>query len=132
MSRSPPTKPAAPAAAPEIEARFRLRIRRGEEIAIGPGKIALLEAIREHGSITQAAKEIGMSYRRAWLLLDELNRSLRQPATASAQGGTHGGGSLLTAEGETLVELYRDIERRAGLACAEQLAALVQRLVREP
>jgi molybdate transport system regulatory protein len=128
MPRSPPVPPASPAAAPEVEVRFRLRIRRGEEIAIGPGKIALLEAIRDHGSITQAAREIGMSYRRAWLLLDELNRSLRQPATASAQGGTHGGGSLLTPEGEALVALYRDIERRACEACAEQLASLVQRL----
>jgi molybdate transport system regulatory protein len=114
----------------KTEARFRLRVTRGDEIAVGPGKIALLEAIREHGSITQAAKEIGMSYRRAWMLLDELNRSLRKPATASAQGGTHGGGSLLTAEGEALIALYRDIERRAEQACSTQLASLLKLLAK--
>lgn len=115
---------------PGIEARFRLRVQRGPDIAIGPGKIALLEAIRDHGSITQAAKEIGMSYRRAWMLLDELNRSLRKPATASNQGGTRGGGSLLTAEGEQLIALYRDIERRAEQAASRQLASLVKLVCR--
>lgn len=108
------------------QARFRIRVTRGEEIAIGPGKIALLEAIREHGSITQAAREIGMSYRRAWMLLDELNRSLRKPATQSSPGGTHGGGSLLTPEGERLIELYREIERSAEQACAERLSQLLR------
>lgn len=115
-----------PISQPKIDARFRLRVKRGDEIAIGPGKIELLEAIREHGSITQAAKEIGMSYRRAWLLLDELNRLLRKPATASSQGGAHGGGCVLTPEGEELIALYRAIEQRAEEACAQQLATLTR------
>jgi len=107
-----------------------LRVQRGADIAIGPGKIALLEAIRDHGSITQAAKEISMSYRRAWLLLDELNRSLRKPATASNQGGSHGGGCLVTPEGEQLIALYREIERRAEQACSQQLVSLVKLVAR--
>ena len=119
----PPTEN--PSAARAVRARFRLRVARGEDIAIGPGKVALLEAVRDEGSITRAAQAMGMSYRRAWLLLDEMNRTLRRPVTASTQGGPRGGGSLLTPEGERLVELYRDIERRAEQACAEQLAALV-------
>ncbi|MES2887815.1 MAG: ModE family transcriptional regulator [Pseudomonadota bacterium] len=115
---------------PKIEARFRLRVTLGSDIAIGPGKIDLLEAIREHGSITQAAREIGMSYRRGWLLLDELNRSLRKPATACSQGGLRGGGCLLTPEGEALIALYREIEQRAEHACAQQLASLTQLIVK--
>src|SRR4051812_6062107 len=62
---------------PEI--RFRIRIRKGETIALGPGKIDLLEAIERAASLTAAAKDLGMSYRRAWLLLDTMNRSFREP-----------------------------------------------------
>lgn len=120
-------KPAPPA----LQLLFRIRVTRGEEIAIGPGKIALLEAVRDQGSITMAAKSIGMSYRRAWLLLDEVNRSLRKPATASAQGGQHGGGSVVTPEGEALIRTYRDLERQAERSCAEQIRQLV-RMVAKP
>ena len=67
--------------------KFRLRIYRDEGIAIGPGKIALVEAIAETGSISAAARHLGMSYRRAWLLVDELNRALRKPAVVGAAGG---------------------------------------------
>jgi len=84
-------------------ARFRLRIMAGEVIAIGPGKVELLEAISATGSITAAARQLGMSYRRAWMLLDELNRALREPAIDSAKGGTHGGGSELTPTGRMLL-----------------------------
>jgi molybdate transport system regulatory protein len=118
-----------PSPSSRIDVRFRLRIKRGADIAVGPGKVDLLEAIREQGSITQAAKALGMSYRRAWLLLDELNRSLREPATTSSQGGPHGGGCAVTPAGERLVSLYRDIERQAQAACAAQLAALTQMVV---
>src|SRR5262245_66600375 len=87
--------------------RFRMRITDGGVIAVGPGKIALLEAIESTGSITAAAKSLDMSYRRAWLLLDELNRSLREPAVDKAKGGLHGGGSALTDAGRRLIALYR-------------------------
>jgi molybdate transport system regulatory protein len=141
MSSRPPARAPAPAetagtqtqAAPrprprrgEPVARFRLRVTVGEIIAVGPGKIDLLEAIAETRSITAAAKSIGMSYRRAWILVDQINACLRQPAVASAQGGEHGGGSRLTAVGEALVQRYRRIEARAAEACADDIAALLR------
>ena len=92
-----------PRAAPT--ARFRLRVTAGDVIFVGPGKIALLEAIRETRSITAAAKAMGMSYRRAWLLVDELNGVLADAAVATAVGGEHGGGSTLTTLGEELVDI---------------------------
>ncbi|MCM2483683.1 winged helix-turn-helix domain-containing protein [Burkholderia glumae] len=114
--------PPAPAGAPRVH--FRMRIRRGETVALGPGKVTLLEAVREHGSISAAARHLGMSYRRAWLLIDELNRSLRAPATHSEQGGASGGGCTLTPVGESIVALYREIEDEAQRHCAKQIAAL--------
>lgn len=107
-----------------IRVQFRMRIRKDDAIALGPGKVALLEAIREHGSISGAARGLGMSYRRAWLLVDELNRSLKSPATVSEQGGHSGGGCALTPVGEAIVQLYRDIETQASHACAAQIDAL--------
>lgn len=94
-------------------------------MAIGPGKVALLEAIAEHGSISAAARSLGMSYRRAWLLVDELNRALAAPATESGPGGPSGGGSTLTPVGERIVHLYRGIEAQAHAACAEQIKELI-------
>jgi molybdate transport system regulatory protein len=105
--------------------RLRMRVTHGETIAIGPGKIALLEAVQAHGSITSAAKSLGMSYRRAWVLVDELNRSLQTPAVASEQGGPRGGGSVLTPAGEKVLRLYRAIEAKALKACAADMAKLL-------
>lgn len=110
--------------------RFRMRITDGDVIAVGPGKIALLEAIERTGSITAAAKDLDMSYRRAWLLLDELNRSLRQPAVDSAKGGQRGGGSALTAAGRQLIELYRRIETEAAAACRSDIRKLMALLAK--
>lgn len=107
-------------------ARFRMRVTSGDTISVGPGKIALLEAIRETRSITAAAKSIGMSYRRAWILVDELNDSLRKPAVRSAKGGERGGGSELTEVGDALVGLYRRIEQRAASTCAEDVKSLLK------
>jgi molybdate transport system regulatory protein len=110
--------------------RFRMRVTDGDEIAVGPGKIALLEAIGSTGSITAAAKSLHMSYRRAWLLLDELNRSLEHPAVESAKGGLQGGGSSLTDAGRQLITLYRRIEKRAETACRDDIAQLMGMLAR--
>jgi molybdate transport system regulatory protein len=110
--------------------RFRMRVSDGDRIAVGPGKIALLEAIGNTGSITAAAKSLDMSYRRAWLLLDELNRSLEHPAVDSAKGGLQGGGSSLTEAGQQLITLYRRIEKRAEIACRDDIAQLMGMLVR--
>ncbi|WP_394790331.1 winged helix-turn-helix domain-containing protein [Rhodoferax sp.] len=108
----------------ESKAQFRLRIYRDDNIAIGPGKVALLEAIALTGSISAAAREMGMSYRRAWLLVDEMNRALMSPAVSTATGGAQGGGTALTPLGEQLVQHYRAVESTARLAAADSLAAL--------
>ncbi|GAP34981.1 winged helix-turn-helix domain-containing protein [Piscinibacter sakaiensis] len=141
-SRSRPADPPTPACPPDAAlpptearpsrptARFRLRVTVGDAIAIGPGKIALLEAIAATGSLTEAARHLGMSYRRAWLLLDQINRSLKLPAVDSAKGGAHGGGSVLTAVGEEVVTLYRGIEATAEAACADALKRLLALVAR--
>jgi len=107
-----------------------MRVDAGDAIAIGPGKIDLLEAIAETGSITAAAKHLDMSYRRAWLLLDELNRCLKKPAVDSAKGGTHGGGSEVTATGRKIISLYRRVEQTAASACKADLAQLLALVAR--
>jgi len=75
--------------------------------SLGPGKIELLETIEQTGSLRQAAQTLGMSYRRAWLLLDALNRSFTEPAAIASVGGQGGGGARLTAFGSELVKRYR-------------------------
>jgi molybdate transport system regulatory protein len=104
---------------------FRLRISKGEDIAVGPGKIDLLEAIATTGSITAAAKQVGMSYRRAWLLVDTMNRSFRSPVVTAEAGGQRGGGTALTPLGAEIVQRYRRIEAAAARAGAADLRALV-------
>jgi molybdate transport repressor ModE-like protein len=91
-------------------ARLTLRVDLGEDRAVGPGKIRLLEAIRDTGSITKAGIALGMSYRRAWLLVDDMNNCFREPVVAAQAGGTHGGGAALTPFGATLIDQYRAIE----------------------
>lgn len=108
--------------------QFRLRIYSDDSIAIGPGKVQLLEAIAETGSISAAARQLGMSYRRAWLLVDEMNRALSAPAVNTAAGGSHGGGTALTPVGETIVLHYRAIETKARNAASADIAALTRLL----
>src|ERR1700728_3292482 len=91
---------------------------------IGPGKIALLEAIRSKGSISAAARSIGMSYRRAWLLVEEINQTLRQPAVKAETGGSGGGGAVITPVGERVVGLYRAIESQAQAAAGGEFRAM--------
>ena len=122
--RPPAVKPAAP----KPRMRFRLRITAGDAIAIGPGKIALIEAIAKTGSITSAAKSLDMSYRRAWLLLDDLNRALKKPAVDSAKGGQNGGGSQVTDAGLQLITLYRGIEAKAAETCRAEVSRLLRML----
>jgi molybdate transport system regulatory protein len=83
---------------------------------IGPGKIELLRKIREHQSISAAAREMNMSYRRAWLLVDELNTVFRQPVVAKWMGGRSRGGATLTPTGEKLVESYDAVVARSDSA----------------
>jgi molybdate transport system regulatory protein len=88
----------------------RLRVDFGTECSVGIGKIQLLEGIARSGSLSQAAREMRMSYRRAWLLLADLNRSFDLPVARTATGGSGGGGAVLTAFGEELVAGYRKLE----------------------
>jgi molybdate transport system regulatory protein len=113
----------------EARAYFRLRLTKGQDIAVGPGKVNLLEAIARTGSITAAAKALDMSYRRAWLLVDTMNRCFRGPVVEAEAGGERGGGTRLTSLGEEVVRRYRESERLASKAAAAELRAL-QRLLR--
>lgn len=84
----------------------KLRVMFGEEIAIGPGKADLLAAIADTGSISASAKRLGMSYRRAWLLVDTMNRCFREPVVASAAGGPGGGGARVTDFGREVLDRF--------------------------
>ena len=110
--------------------KFRLRITRGDDIAVGPGKIELLAAIARTGSITSAARELGMSYRRAWLLVDTMNRCFRAPVVAAEAGGRRGGGTALTEVGADVVRRYRRIEAAAARAGAADIRAFLALLAR--
>jgi molybdate transport system regulatory protein len=113
-----------------MESRFRLRIGADRELALGPGKVALLEAIRETGSISAAGRKLGMSYRRAWLLVDAMNRAFQRPVITTATGGREGGGTELTATGLEVIRRYRKIEALASAAAEREIAA-ISKLMRE-
>lgn len=105
-------------------ARLTVRVDFGSDRAIGPGKIRLLEAIDKTGSISQAGRSLGMSYRRAWLLVDDVNGCFREPVVTTKPGGAQGGGAALTGFGRALIEQYRSIESRATAAAERQLRDL--------
>jgi len=112
------------------EPRFRLRIGADKELALGPGKVALLEAIRDTGSISAAGRKLRMSYRRAWLLVDALNRAFVHPVIETTTGGREGGGTSLTATGQEIVRRYRKIEALATAASSKEISAIT-RLMRD-
>jgi molybdate transport system regulatory protein len=100
-------------------------------IAIGPGKAELLEAIRETGSISAAGRQMGMSYRRAWTLIEELNDVFSTPVVDAAKGGAGGGGARLTPLGARLLAAYRTIEQEAEAAAKAELAVIRRALRKE-
>jgi molybdate transport system regulatory protein len=108
--------------------RLTLRIDFDGERQIGPGKIKLLELIDSSGSISGAGRQMGMSYRRAWLLVDALNRCFREPLVAAQVGGVKGGGAALTPFGRAVVGHYRAIEKAAETAGADHVGALTASL----
>lgn len=110
----------------------RIRILLGSSIAIGPGKAALLEAIDETGSIAAAGRRMGMSYRRAWVLVKTMNACFREPLVEAAKGGIGGGGARLTATGERVLALYRTMEDHAATAVLGDMAQLRPLLLPEP
>lgn len=112
--------------------RPRLRVLFGHAIPLGPGKAELLEHIAATGSISAAARLMNMSYRRAWLLVDTINQCFRMPLVETATGGKGGGGAHVTEYGLALLQRYRDMERKANEACADDLAAIFAELVDTP
>lgn len=109
---------------PEPGLDLRIRFYLGGEIALGPGKAELLEAIRETGSIAAAGRQMGMSYRRAWLLVDTMNRCFRAALVSTEKGGARRGGAALTPLGVQVLARYRSLEAKAAKAAARDLAAL--------
>lgn len=103
-----------------------IRILFGQASSLGPGKIALLEHIARVGSISAAAREMDMSYRRAWLLVEAMNQAFREPVVAAVSGGKRGGGAVVTPFGQELLARYRAIEHKAAQAVAPDLAVLTE------
>ena len=110
---------------------LHLRVDFGGERSIGPGKIRLLELINETGSISAAGRALAMSYRQAWLLVDELNHMFREPVVTAQTGGGGGGGAMVTETGNDIVRLYREMERRAYGASTPEMRSL-SRLLSPP
>jgi molybdate transport system regulatory protein len=110
---------------PKARLFLRIDFERGE--SIGPGKIRLLESLSTHGSLSAAARELKMSYRRAWVLVNSLNATLGTPVAAMATGGRGGGGARLTRAGDALVRRYRALEAAARKAGATHLKAIASR-----
>jgi molybdate transport system regulatory protein len=103
---------------------IRFRIDFSATCAIAPAKIDLLEAIRNSGSLSRGARNLGMSYRRARMLIDSFKGAFRDPVTRAVRGGPGGGGVVLTQFGEELVDCYRDLEREFGTLAKRRLQAI--------
>lgn len=93
-------------------------------VIIGPGKVELLRAVAEHGSISAAARALGMGYKRAWSLLDEIQRAIPTPILETAAGGSKGGGATVTWAGRALIEHYDELEQACSEAAAPALAKI--------
>ena len=116
MSPTSDNRPAVP--------RLRLRILFGEDAMLGPGKAELLERVRDTGSIAAAGRAMRMSYKRAWMLVEEMNAAFAVPLVDSARGGAGGGGAQLTETGAEVLRLYRAVERAAADSACDEIAAL--------
>ena len=107
-----------------MSTRITLRLDFDDERRLGPGKVALLEAIARTGSIAAAGREFGMAYRRAWLLTDELNHMFSVPLVEARGGGRHGGGASLTDTGMSIVSMYRNAERKVRKTASKEIEAI--------
>ena len=112
--------------------RIRFRVDFNAAGSIGPGKIALLEAIARSGSLSQAARDLGMSYRRAWMLVDSLNGMFSRAVANSMTGGRGGGGMQLTPFGESLIKSYRKLAQDVEKQAAITLQSLAREIVAGP
>ena len=130
----PPHAPAATAPRKHVRHPDRLglhlRVVLGRTVAMGPGKAELLEGIADTGSIAASGRRMGMSYKRAWLLVEELNALFSGPLVDAAKGGAGGGGATLTPLGRRLLIAYRELEAAAARAGAAQMATMRRALTR--
>ena len=116
----------------KIQPHIRIRIPLGDDYAIGPGKADLLEAIQRTGSISAAGRELKMSYRRAWLLVDTMNRCFKQPLVETTTGGASGGGAHVTELGNDLLRRFRVIEKKASDSIQTDIDEIEQFLAAHP
>lgn len=112
--------------------KVTLRVDFGSDHAIGPGKIALLEKMHESGSLSQAARDLDMSYRRAWQLLDNLNRSFRVPLVRTSVGGAGGGGAELTELGQSVITAYRKFEQKINALALSHFETIAHKVSAGP
>lgn len=110
-------------------ATLRLRLLFGDQLVLGPGKAELLAGIRDSGSISAAGRAMGMSYKRAWSLVEEMNAAFRIPLVHSARGGAGGGGASLTDAGHVVLQAYRTMVAATEAACAPEIATIAALLV---
>lgn len=108
----------------------RVRVLLGRDVVIGPGKADVLQAVREHGSIAAAGRQLGMGYKRVWLLVDSMNQCFVSPLIEASKGGARGGGARLTPLGEEVLARYRNMERLATAAIAAEVAELQRAMLR--
>ena len=108
----------------------RLRLVLGPDIAIGPGKIGLLEEVKETGSIAEAGRSLGMSYKRAWQLISTMNDAFKSPVVVTSRGGASEGGATLTPFGEDLLTRYRKIQSETERLVEGDLKTLTAELAK--
>lgn len=108
--------------------RLTIRLDFDEGRRLGPGKVALLELIGQTGSISAAGRAHAMSYRKAWLLVEEVNRMFARPLVAARPGGVKGGGAELTDAGRQVVALYREAERKMRAGAKAEIARMEKAL----
>jgi molybdate transport system regulatory protein len=117
---------------PSMKPIVRFRVDFTAACSLGPGKIDLLESIQRTGSLRQAAQALGMSYRRAWLLLDGLNRSFTEPASTASIGGQGGGGVTLTPFGLEIIRAYRAAAQAIESAARQELESIASKAIAVP
>ncbi|HEX3603404.1 MAG TPA: hypothetical protein VHU43_04880 [Steroidobacteraceae bacterium] len=108
---------------------IRIRIDFSDNVNLGPGKVALLEAIKATGSISDAARSLRMSYRRAWMLINNLKQGFSEAVTQSSTGGKGGGGARVTPFGMSLIKQFRLLEREIGRLGVQRMAEITPHVV---
>ena len=115
-----------------LKNNFSIRINLGTKPIFGHGKAALLEAIKEQGSISAAARKLGMSYRRAWMLTNSMNNNFKRPLIKSKLGGKGGGGAKITLEGKKVIALYRQMEKQAQSSIEKKKQNFIKLISKSP